>query len=336
MFDGPFGDGSIMPLDPLDNLALSMALSGVTFIIVLLAAPWFIDFLRRHKVGKQIRVEGPERHYMKMGTPTMGGILFIIVVLVVNLLFNTYGRLSMLLPLTVLVAAAILGGLDDRMGLVGGDKYGLAGRFKMVWLILIAGGAALVLYGPLGLRTAFIPFYGKVDIGLLYIPIALLVIVGTSNAVNLTDGLDTLAGGTAAVAFVSYGIIAFLQGQVQVVTFCFTMVGALLGFLWYNAHPAQMIMGDTGSLALGASLATAAFMTGQWLLLPIIGAVFIAETVSVMIQVFYFKRTGKRFFRMTPLHHHFELIGWTEPQITLRFWLVGMMAGLLGLALALV
>jgi phospho-N-acetylmuramoyl-pentapeptide-transferase len=149
--------------------------------------------------------------------------------------------------------------------------------------------------------------------------------------------LDTLAGGTAAVAFVAYGIIAFLQGQVQVVTFCFTMVGALLGFLWYNSHPAQVIMGDTGSLALGASLATAAFMTGQWLLLPIVGIVFVAEAASVSLQVAYFKLTkGKRIFRMTPIHHHFELLGWSEPRITLRFWLVSMMAGLLGVALALV
>jgi phospho-N-acetylmuramoyl-pentapeptide-transferase len=161
-------------------------------------------------------------------------------------------------------------------------------------------------------------------------------VAGSANAVNFTDGLDSLAGGTAAVAFVAYGIIAFLQGQIQVVTFCFTMAGALLGFLWYNAHPAQVFMGDTGSLAIGSALATAAFMTGQWLLLPVVGFVFVAETISVMLQVSYFKLTGgKRIFKMTPLHHHFEMIGWSETQITLRFWLVGMMAGLLGVALAL-
>jgi phospho-N-acetylmuramoyl-pentapeptide-transferase len=182
----------------------------------------------------------------------------------------------------------------------------------------------------------YVPFVGQYDIGPLYLPIAVFAIVGTANAVNLTDGLDTQAGGTAAVAFVAYGIIAYLQGQVQVVTFCFMMVGALFGFLWYNAHPAQVFMGDTGSLALGASLATAAFMTGQWLLLPVVGAVFFAVTLSVMIQVLYFKAThGKRFFKMTPLHHHFELLGWSETQITLRFWLIGMAAGLAGVALAL-
>jgi phospho-N-acetylmuramoyl-pentapeptide-transferase len=330
-------NGSIMPLDPLDNLALSLALSGCAFLIVLISGPPFIEFLRRHKVGKQIRIEGPERHMEKMGTPTMGGILFNATVAVLTLIFNVYGRESTLLLLGVLLCCSLLGGIDDRLNLVGGPTAGMAGRFKMIWLTLFATVSALILYFPLGLRSAFLPFIGRFEIGLIYIPIAIVVIVGSANAVNLTDGLDTLAGGTAAVAFVAYGIIAFLQGQVQVVTFCFTMVGALLGFLWYNSHPASVIMGDTGSLALGASLATAAFMTGQWLLLPIVGIVFVAEAASVSLQVTYFKLTkGKRIFRMTPIHHHFELIGWTEPRITLRFWLVGMMAGLLGVALALV
>jgi phospho-N-acetylmuramoyl-pentapeptide-transferase len=329
-------ENSILPLDPLDNLGLSMALSGVAFVLSLLAGKPFIAFLRRKGIGKQIRIDGPQGHQVKMGTPTMGGILFNSTVIVLTLIFNVYGRMSMLLPLTVLVCCSILGGIDDRMNLVGGTKTGITARFKMAWLLLFATAAALVLYFPLGLRTAYLPWIGRIDIGLFYIPIAVLFIVGMANAVNLTDGLDTLAGGTAAVAFVSYGIIAFLQGQVQIVTFCFMMTGALLGFLWYNAHPAQLFMGDTGSLAIGASLATAAFMTGQWLLLPIVGIVFLAETLSVMLQVAYFKRTkGKRLFRMTPLHHHFELVGWSETQITLRFWLVGMMAGLLGVALAL-
>jgi phospho-N-acetylmuramoyl-pentapeptide-transferase len=242
----------------------------------------------------------------------------------------------MLLPLSVLIGSAILGGVDDLWNIVGGTRTGLAARFKMAWLLLFAFATALVLYFPLHLRSIYVPGIGKYDIGLIYIPIVVVVVAGSANAVNFTDGLDSLAGGTAAVAFVAYGIIAFLQGQIQVVTFCFTMAGALLGFLWYNAHPAQVFMGDTGSLAIGAALATAAFMTGQWLLLPVVGFVFMAETISVMLQVAYFKLTGgKRIFKMTPLHHHFELIGWSETQITLRFWLFGMMAGLLGVALAL-
>jgi phospho-N-acetylmuramoyl-pentapeptide-transferase len=168
------------------------------------------------------------------------------------------------------------------------------------------------------------------------IPIVVVGIAGMANAVNFADGLDGLAGGTSAIAFVAYGIIGYIQGQVGVVTFCFTMVGALLGFLWHNAHPAQVIMGDTGSLALGAALATVGFMTGQWFLLPIVGLVFVAEVLSVIAQVAYFKRTGgRRLFKTAPIHHHFELLGWSETQVTLRFWLVGMMAGLLGVALSL-
>jgi phospho-N-acetylmuramoyl-pentapeptide-transferase len=329
-------EDSLLPLDPLDNLGLSLALSGVAFIVALAFGKPYIAFLRRHGIGKRIRIDGPEGHQIKTGTPTMGGVIFTGTTILLTLLFNVYGRMSMLLPLMVLICCSVLGGIDDKLNLAGGSREGITARFKMAWLLLFATATALVLYFPLGLRSAYVPWVGKVDIGLIYIPIAVVFIVGMANAVNLTDGLDTLAGGTAAVAFVAYGIIAFLQGQVQVVAFCFMMTGALLGFLWYNAHPAQVFMGDTGSLALGASLATAAFMTGQWLLLPIVGIVFIAVTMSVMLQVAYFKLTkGKRIFRMTPLHHHFELLGWSETQITLRFWLVGMMAGLLGVALAL-
>ncbi len=330
-------DHSILTRDPLHNLALSLAISAVAFVMTIAGGRPFITYLKAHNIGKQIRVDGPERHQYKLGTPTMGGIMFTVTAIILTVIFNLAGRLSMLLPLGVLIGTAILGGIDDRLNLVGGTREGLAARFKMAWLLLFAFLTALVLYFPLHLRSIYVPGVGKFDIGLIYIPIAVLVIAGSANAVNLTDGLDSLAGGTAAVAFVAYGIIAFLQGQIQVVTFCFTMAGALLGFLWYNAHPAQVIMGDTGSLAVGAGLATAAFMTGQWLLLPVVGLVFMAETISVMLQVGYFKLTGgKRIFRMTPLHHHFELIGWSETQITLRFWLFGMMAGLLGVALALI
>jgi phospho-N-acetylmuramoyl-pentapeptide-transferase len=259
---------------------------------------------------------------------------------VVTLIFNTVGRLSMLLPITVLLAAGILGAVDDRMNLVGGKKSGMTARFKFVWLSLFGITAAFVLFLPdpwgLGLHHAYVPFFGRFDMGWLYVPVAAFAIVGMSNAVNLTDGLDTLAAITAAIAFCAYGIIAYRQGQLGVVTFCFTMVGALAGFLWFNAHPAQVIMGDTGALAIGAALATAAFMTGQWLLLPVVGAVFIAEMLSVMIQVTYFKLSGgKRIFKMSPLHHHFEILGWSETQVTMRFALAGMMAGLLGVALAL-
>ena len=332
-----FLHNSLLPIDPLDNLALSLAMSGIAFLIAFVAGRPYIEYLKAKGIGKQIRIDGPEGHFTKTGTPTMGGILFNATVVLLMVLFNVWGRLSMLLPLGVLIGCSVLGGIDDRLNLVGGSTAGLTARFKMIWLLLFATITAFILHYPLGLESIYIPLFGQFDMGLIYIPVAVLGIAGTANAVNLTDGLDTLAGGTAAVAFTAYGIIAFLQGQVAVVTFCFAMVGALFGFLWYNAHPAQVIMGDTGSLALGASLATAAFMTGQWLLLPVVGAVFVAETLSVMLQVTYFKRTGgKRLFKMTPLHHHFEMLGWSEPQVTLRFWLFGMMAGLFGVALAIV
>ena len=328
---------SLLPRDPGENLALSLALSGVAFVITVGIGKPYIAWLRRHKIGKQIRLEGPEGHLTKLGTPTMGGFMITVPVILLTLLFNLAGRLSMLLPLGVLIGTAVLGAIDDGLSLVTTGRGGMTARFKMAWLLLFSLAAALVLHFPLGLRSIYIPFLGKFEIGHWYLPIAVLAIAGTANAVNLTDGLDTLAGGTAAVAFTAYGIIAFLQGQIQVVTFCFTMVGAILGFLWYNAHPAQVFMGDTGSLALGAALATAAFMTGQWLLLPVIGIVFVAEALSVILQVAYFKlKKGKRLLRMAPLHHHFELIGWSETQITMRFWLISMMAGLLGIALALV
>jgi phospho-N-acetylmuramoyl-pentapeptide-transferase len=336
-----FEDTSILPLDPLDNLSISLALSGVAFLITLILGKPYIEWLKAHGIGKQIRVDGPEGHFTKVGTPTMGGILFTSVVVVLTLIFNVIGREAMLLPLFVLVGCSILGGIDDKLNLVGGTTAGLSEQYKMVPLVLFALVAALVLYYPLDLQRIYIPFVGQYDIGLFYIPIATIVIAGSANAVNFSDGLDTLAGGTAAVAFTAYGIIAFLHGQVHVVTFCFMMVGALFGFLWYNAHPAQLFMGDTGSLALGASLATAAFMTGQWLLLVVVGAVFCAEAGSVILQRYWFKFTrirygeGRRILRIAPLHHHFEAIGWSETQITMRFWLAGMMSGLLGVALAL-
>lgn len=328
---------ALLPSDQNSNLAISLGLSGLAFMMALAIGRPFIEFLKDRGIGKQIRIEIQDQHQVKTGTPTMGGIIFTLTVVILTVIFNLYGRLSMLLPLGVLICCSILGGVDDKLNLVGGATRGITARFKMAWLTLFAIVTAFILHFPLGLTSVYIPFLGQYDIGWFYLPIAVFVIVGTANAVNLTDGLDTLAGGTAAVAFVAYGIIAYLQGQVAVVTFCFMMVGALFGFLWYNAHPARVFMGDTGSLALGGALATAAFMTGQWLLLPIVGFVFMMENLSVIIQVAYFKATGgKRVFRRTPIHHHFELLGWSETQITLRFWLIGMMAGLFGVALALV
>lgn len=338
---------SIMPNDPNQNMAVSLALAGLAFVVTLIIGRPIVTYLRLRKFGKQVRIDGPETHIWKTGTPTMGGIMIAISVVVITLVFNTQGRLSMLLPVGVLIAVATLGAIDDRMSLLGGKRQGgMAARFKLLWLTAFGIVAAAILHAPfpygLGLSSVYLPFVGRYDIGLLYVPIAAFAIIGMANAVNFSDGLDTLAAGTAAVAFVAYAIIAYRQGQLGVVTFCFTMVGALMGFLWFNASPAQVFMGDTGSLAIGAALAVAAFMTGQWLLLPVVGAVFVAEALSVIVQVSYFKYTkrrfgeGRRLFKMTPLHHHFEMLGWSESQVAMRFWMLAMMSGLIGVAMALV
>ncbi len=332
---------SVMPTDPNQNLAVSMALAGLAFVVTLLIGRPIVTILRSKKAGKQIRAEGPSSHLVKTGTPTMGGIMISTTVVLLTVFFNLVGRLSMLLPIGILVAAAVLGAIDDRQSFVGAKKHGMSARIKFSWQLAIATVAAVILYLPdpygLGLHHIYIPFMGRYSIGFLYVPIAIFTIIAMANGVNLSDGLDSLAGGLTAIAFVAIGVIAYQQGQLGVVTLSFTMVGALLGFLWFNAHPAQVFMGDTGALAIGATMAVAAFMTGQWLLLPIVGFVFVAETLSVILQVLYFRWSGgKRIFRMTPLHHHFELQeGWSETQVTMRFWIIGMMAGLVGVALAL-
>lgn len=325
-------------------MAYSLTLGTIAFLLAVIWGRPFINLLRQLKIGKGIRIEGPSTHQVKTGTPTMGGLMVLIPVLVItgvlniaNVLgFNLIGR-SILVPMAVMIAFGTLGAVDDLMG-VKVITTGLLGRYKLLWQFIFALVTTLFLHYVLDLRSIAIPGIAqKIDIGWLYIPVAMLFIVWTSNAVNLTDGLDGLAGSIAAVTFTAYGVIAFLQGQIYLVAFAFTVVGALFAFLWYNAHPAELFMGDTGSLAIGATLAVVALMTGQWLLLPVVGFVFMAEATSVVLQVGYFKLTkGKRLFKMAPLHHHFELLGWSETQVTQRFWLVGILSAMLGIALALI
>lgn len=326
-------------------MAWALTLGTISFLIAVVWGAPLIRTLKAEGIGKRIRIEEPSKHQTKTGTPTMGGIMVLVPVILItgalniaNLLGNTITGRSILVPIGTLLVFGGLGALDDIAGIRGKLKgTGLLGRFKFFWEAVMALFIALFLHFALNLRSIAIPTVAeKVDIGILYVPIAMFFIVGFSNAVNLTDGLDSLAGWTSAIAFACYGVIAFLQGQLPLVVFCFTVVGALLAFLWYNAHPAELFMGDTGSLALGATLAVVALMTGQWLLLPLVGLVFVAETLAVIIQVAYFKLTGgKRFFKMAPLHLHFELMGWSETQVVQRFWLVGLLAGMLGIALAL-
>ncbi|MSP12959.1 MAG: phospho-N-acetylmuramoyl-pentapeptide-transferase [Chloroflexi bacterium] len=326
-------------------MAFPLTLGTLSFLAAVFWGGPLIRLLKKYRMGKQIRVEEPTSHQVKMGTPTMGGLMILIPVFIItaglnliNVLGLTLIGRSVIVPMAVLVAFGVLGAIDDYMGVRGmGKAGGMSGRTKIAWQILFALVVALVLYFGLELRSIAIPTIpDKIDIGLWYIPIAVFFIVGGSNAVNLSDGMDGLAGSLSAIAFAAYGIIAYLQGQSFLVAFCFTMVGALLAFLWYNAHPAELFMGDAGALSIGATLGTVALMTGQWLLLPIIALVFIAEALSVIIQVGYFKWThGKRFFKMAPLHLHFELKGWSETQTVQRFWLCGILCAMLGVALAL-
>lgn len=322
-----------------------LTLGTLSFLLAVICGGPLIHWLKARGIGKQIRIDEPTKHLTKTGTPTMGGIMILVPVLLItaalniaNLMGNTLIGRSIAVPITTIATFGILGALDDLAGVRGNRKgNGLSGRSKFIWQTVLAVLIGFALRYALGLRSVAIPTIAeKIDMGVFYIPIAMFFIVGFSNAVNLTDGLDGLAGWTSAITFACYGVIAFLQGQTHLVVFCFTVVGALLAFLWYNAHPAELIMGDTGALALGATLAVVALMTGQWLLLPLIGIVFVVETASVILQVAYFKITkGKRIFKMTPLHLHFELLGWSETQVVQRFWLAGLLAGMLGIALAL-
>ena len=326
--------------------AKALSLGGITFLLAVIWGGPLIQVLRRLGIGKKIRIEGPERHINKLGTPTMGGWLIVISVLVVTVVLNLVSILSdlnvlgrsVLLPTLVMLAFAVLGTVDDWLGVKGGRRgEGLRARTKLFWQIVLAVGAAIGLKYGLEAPELYLPNYPEgISLGLWYLPIATFIIVATTNAVNLTDGLDGLAGLIAATAFVAYGAIAMLQGQVFLVRFSFTLVGAIFAFLWYNVHPAEMFMGDTGSLSLGATLGVVALMTGQWILLPIIAIIPVSVIVSVILQVGYFKLTkGKRLFKMAPLQHHFELIGWSETQVVQRFWLVALLTAMIGVSLAL-
>jgi phospho-N-acetylmuramoyl-pentapeptide-transferase len=339
------------------GLPFALTVGAIAFLLGVIWGGPFVEVLRRLRIGKLIRLELSEQQQRKVGTPTMGGILIILPVVLMTLglnIANVVRRLtgpSILLPMFVLVGYGILGAIDDWEGIQksrGPIGEGLSGRVKFAAQVALATVVAVIisLYdgGFSFANELTLPLIG-ITIGispLIFIPLTVFFIVATSNAVNFTDGLDGLAGIISASAFAAYGVIAFLQQQIFLTQFCFIIVGACFAFLWYNAHPAQMFMGDTGSLALGATLGTVAVMTGQWLLLPIIAIVPVAETVSVILQVASAKFTrrywgvDRRIFKQAPLHGHFELSGWSETQIVQRFWLVGLLSAMLGVALALI
>ncbi|MBK7127084.1 MAG: phospho-N-acetylmuramoyl-pentapeptide-transferase [Dehalococcoidia bacterium] len=311
--------------------------SGViTFFIAVAVGSPIVNYLRRQKIGKEISEYLPE-HQHKAGTPTFGGfIIWLPTFVVTAVAVDWWKHQSILLPLGMIGITMAAGFVDDLGTLQHRAQKGLSWRFKITFTALFAVAAAVVLYEYIEVESINIPYVGSYSLGLFYIPLAAGVIVATTSAVAVSDGMDGLAGGTTLIAFIAYGIVGFIQGQEFVATFAFIIAGSTLGFLWYNAHPARVIMGDTGALALGSSLAVIALMTGQWLLLPVIGIVFVAEMGSNLIQIGYFKLSGgKRVFKRAPFHHHLNLIGWAETQVVTRFWLVSIVAAMAGVALAL-
>jgi phospho-N-acetylmuramoyl-pentapeptide-transferase len=324
-------------------LIFSLTAGALSFVVTWIIGQPLINYLKARNMGKDVNRYGPESHIVKAGTPTMGGLMvFATVFLAITVAYVTAPLAdrergaSIFVPLGVMVVMGLVGLYDDWLTLQGSGRQGLSWRVKWAVLIPLSIIAAVLIQFSMDIHSVNIPGLGQHNIDLIYIPIAVITIVATTSAVAITDGMDSLLGGTTAIAFSAFGIIAFLQEQTFLITFCFAVVGANLGFLWYNAHPAQIFMGDTGALALGSSLAVVALMTGQWLLLPLVGGVFVINAISDIIQIGYFKLTkGKRFFRMAPLHNHFEIVGWSEPQVVMRFWLVSIVFAMIGIALAL-
>ncbi len=321
-------------------------------IISFVVGPAMIRRLRQYKIGQTVRDDGPRSHLSKAGTPTMGGALMLVGVGISTLLWSNLANLYVWIVLLVTLAFGAIGLVDDYKKLVLRNPRGLAARYKYLWQSVVGLIAAVLLYGlaETPAETALLIPYLKdvsVQLGPWYILLTYLVIVGSSNAVNLTDGLDGLAVMPTVLVAGALGIFVYASGHAnfadylripsvpgvgEVVVFCSALVGAGLGFLWFNAYPAQVFMGDVGALALGAALGVVAVVVRQELVLLIMGGVFVAETLSVMLQVASFKMTGKRIFRMAPLHHHFELQGWPEPRVIVRFWIVTVILVLVGLA----
>jgi phospho-N-acetylmuramoyl-pentapeptide-transferase len=321
---------------PMVQIVIALLLA---FIGMVLLAPVYINLLQRLGFGKQIRSEGPEAHLGKAGTPTMGGMLIVGVVLFLAMALRIEDATT-LTPMLALVGVGILGALDDFVNVR--SSVGMRGRWKLIWQTIVALLAGFYIQRHFDLTAINLPGFGELVIGpILALLFVAFVIVGASNAVNLTDGLDGLAGGVLIFSFVAYLLIAIYDmpgrgPQPNLAIFCALVIGALMGFLWFNVHPAQLIMGDSGALSMGASLAVVATITTQLPLLAVIGVVFVAVIMSVVLQVANYRLRGRRLFRMAPLHHHFELVGWAEEKITLRFWIVAALAGLLGVSIFLV
>jgi len=307
----------------------------LSFFIVVVLGPWTISFLHKLKFGQHIRSAGPKTHLVKAGTPTMGGTLIIAAAVVSTLLFATPRSQTAAYLIVATVGFGLIGLIDDFIIVVRKRSLGLKARAKLAAQLVIASLVALYALNAPGLGPAVaVPFTGGAweMSPLLFFLLCVVVVAGTANAANFTDGLDGLAAGTSAIACVVYAVIAWRLGQVDAAVFSAALCGACLGFSWFNAHPAQVFMGDTGALALGGAIGTLAVFTRTQLILPIIVTIFVIEILSVMIQVPYFRLTrGKRIFKMTPIHHHFEESGWAETKIVVRFWLIAAVSGVVGL-----
>jgi phospho-N-acetylmuramoyl-pentapeptide-transferase len=334
-------------------LTLRAILAALTALAIsLLVGPGMIRWLAEYQVGQRVRSDGPQTHLSKAGTPTMGGALILAAIVAATLLWADLANRFVWVVLLVTVAFGLIGFWDDYLKLVVGNSRGLIARYKYFWQSFAGLGAAIVLYvtaqSPAD-TTLYVPFFKHfvVPLGVLFIPLTYFVIVGSSNAVNLTDGLDGLAimpsvlvaGALGVFAYASgnavfsnYLGIPYLAGAGEILVICSAIFGAGLGFLWFNTYPAQVFMGDIGALALGAALGVIAVVVRQEIVLFIMGGVFVMETVSVILQVASFKLRGKRIFRMAPIHHHFELKGWAEPKVIVRFWIITVVLVLLGLA----
>ncbi|KRM97129.1 phospho-N-acetylmuramoyl-pentapeptide-transferase [Loigolactobacillus rennini] len=307
-----------------------------SFVITMMVMPLFIGYFRMKKEGQMIREEGPKWHQKKSGTPTMGGLVFLIASVISTIWVGYWQHqltMQVWIILFILILYAALGFMDDSIKLFEKRNLGLRAWQKLLGQI-VGGGIFIAVYLHEGLPLAIdLPGIGQLHLGLLYLAFILIWLVGFSNAVNLTDGLDGLVAGTATIAFATYAIIAYHQNRMDILIFCLTVIGGLLAFFLFNHKPAKIFMGDVGSLALGGALAAISLLLHRELSLLLIGLVFVIETASVMIQVAVFKLTGKRVFRMSPIHHHFEMVGWSEWRVVLTFWGFGLICSLIYLML---
>ncbi len=315
----------------MENYLIATVIGAFT---VLILGPICIPILHKLKFGQSIRTEGPKSHQAKSGTPTMGGIFLIAGILIATLVMADWTA-EIFLALFILLGHFVLGFLDDYIKVVKKRNLGLKAKQKLLGQILISIVTIFIATQEIGIETnLWIPILNStVDLGIFYYLLVLFVIVGASNAVNLTDGLDGLASGNMAIAASAYGVICMLTDHYNLAIFCAAICGACIGFLKYNFHPAKVFMGDTGSLALGGAFAAVGILTHTELLLAVVGMVFVCEALSVIIQVISFQTTGKRVFRMSPIHHHFELGGWSEIKVVLVFWTVGLIFASIGVNL---